>query len=370
MKRSDIEIIAGPCSAETKEQVLQTAKELKEQGVNEFRAGIWKPRTRPGGFEGYGVEALEWMEEVKNKLKMKVGCEVANDLQCRSAIYFLMDFIWIGARTTTDPFAVQEIADAIKKYSEFYKHTPIVYIKNPVCPDYDLWVGACERIKKTTGLPDDNIKVIFRGFKTYNETKYRNEPIWDIPLKMMVDHPEWKMYCDPSHISGDHNLVKEICDIAINEYNMQGLMIEAHCAPEEALTDVKQQILPSEISEITSHFIEKTDNRIPVDDFREGQNFHHFMKYYRNLIDSIDNKIVNLLHDRLVKCMLIGQQKKKNNVATYQGDRWTEVLNNVTSTSDNVTYPGWNDEQKKIIDYLLKEVYESIHSASIKLQNT
>lgn len=352
----NVDLISGPCSAESREQVMETARQLYDVGVRKFRAGVWKPRTRPGGFEGIGEPALTWLMDVRQEYGMEVGCEVANKDQVELALQYSLDFIWIGARTVADPFAMQEIADTLATADEEQRLTMEVYIKNPVCADYDLWYGAVERIKNAR-VPD--VRLIFRGFKSYYATKYRNEPIWDIALKMMTEHPELKMYCDPSHIAGQRDLVGEVADIAINTYNMQGLMIESHCNPSCALTDAKQQLLPSDIPTL---YIEREE----VQGEEKGKARQELQKC-RVMIDIIDKKIVDCILNRLRYCEAIGDVKAKNGIATYQPNRWKEVLDKIKKELHS---QGNANMLKKYpeIDYLIEEIFNKIHSTSITIQ--
>lgn len=352
---NNVDLISGPCSAESRNQVMETARQLHDVGVRKFRAGVWKPRTRPGGFEGIGEPALVWLMDVRKEYGMEVGCEVANREQVSLALQYNLDFIWIGARTVADPFAVQEISDVLSmEATEEQKLTMEVYVKNPVCPDYDLWLGAVERIQDG-GMVD--VRLLFRGFKSYFVKKYRNEPIWDIPLRMMTEHSNWKMYCDPSHIAGDHDLVGEVADTAINTYNMQGLMIESHCNPTEALTDAHQQILPNELPTLYKELEkmtleEKTERELQID---------------RNAIDMMDKKIVQDIVNRFIYCEDIGRIKTKHGIPTYQPGRWNEVLNKIKKELHS---QGYRNMLKKYpeIDYLIQEIFGKVHSTSIQIQ--
>lgn len=350
----NVDLISGPCSLESRDQTLETARQLFDVGVRKFRGGVWKPRTRPGGFEGIGEPALTWLMDVRKEYGMDVGCEVANKDQVELALQYNLDFIWIGARTVADPFAMQEIADTLALADEEQRLTMEVYIKNPVCPDYDLWYGAVERIKDAR-VPD--VRLIFRGFKSYYSQKYRNEPIWDIPLKMMTEHPELKMYCDPSHIAGRRDLVSEVADTAINVYNMQGLMIESHCNPSEALTDANQQLLPSDIPTLY-----KERREVSVEEKVEKE-----LQTYRNAIDVMDKKIIESIVNRLMYCEKIGDIKAKNRIATYQPNRWNDVLKKIHK---ELHCQGNVNMLKKYpeIDYLIEEIFNKVHSTSIQIQ--
>lgn len=351
----NVDLISGPCSLESRDQTLETARQLYDVGVRKFRGGVWKPRTRPGGFEGIGEPALDWLRDVRKEYGMDVGCEVANKDQVQLALQYDLDFIWIGARTVADPFAVQEISEAIAMYAtEDQMMTMEVYIKNPVCPDYDLWYGAYERIKNSGVV---NVRMMFRGFKSYYSTRYRNEPIWDIPLKMMTEHPEIKMYCDPSHIAGARELVGEVADTAINVYNMQGLMIESHYNPATALTDISQQVLPSDIPTLY-----KERREVSVEEKTEKE-----LQTYRNAIDVMDKNIVDSIVNRLMYCEAIGDIKAKNGIPTYQPGRWNEVkrkIHSILHCRGNINMLKKYPE----IDYLIEDIFNKMHSTSITIQ--
>lgn len=360
----EINIIAGPCSAESLYQCLSTAKQLSDQGIEVFRAGVWKPRTKPGGFEGVGEIALKWLREVRLQTGMKVGCEVANKDQCELALMSNLDYIWIGARTTTDPFAVQEISDTIAKFVngpgktiKEYTDNLVVLVKNPVCPDYDLWCGAIERIKNS-GIK--HVGAIFRGFKTFNKSKYRNEPIWELPLRMISEYPDMPMYCDPSHIAGTTEYLQDLCNNAI-DYGFNGLMIESHCDPVVAWTDAKQQIKPSVVAEIIK--------RLPNSDTQPGGITNadlKLMKSCRKCITELDTSIVNMIVSRLSYAKQIGKLKKKMNLETYQPDRWHHVLNNVKEYFKKFDL---YKENKEEMDYLINTIWNAIHYTSCKIQN-
>lgn len=239
-------IIAGPCSAEYEGQVLETAAKLKEYGIDTFRAGVWKPRTRPGAFEGNGIKALKWLQRVKDELGMKIITEVGNATQTKQALDYGVDMIWIGARTTTSPFAVQEIADVVEK-----KNNDIpVFVKNPPCPDLDLWIGAIERIYNA-GVR--KLGAIHRGFQEWPKSVYRNSPIWAIPTELKKRFPDLTMVHDPSHVAGDRTLIEYLSKKAINGNIFDGLMIECHYKPENAITDAAQQVTPEMLNEIITN---------------------------------------------------------------------------------------------------------------------
>lgn len=337
------DIIAGPCSVESRDQLLMTADELYSNGIKYFRAGVWKPRTKPGGFEGIGEPALEWLKEVKKTYNMKIAIEVANAEQTKLACENNIDILWIGARTTADPFAVQEIADIISNYKD---KDITVLIKNPVCPDLDLWEGAYLRIKNT-GVK--NIGVIHRGFKVYGESKYRNEPIWRIPLDFKIKYPEVKMYCDPSHISGDKKYIEEISLTAIKTFGFDGLIIESHYNPSQAWTDAKQQIEPEDVATIVE-YINKQTEKIDYDT--------SLLDTYRNKIDYYDTHIIYSLEERLKLSKLIGEYKRNHNMTTYQSQRWQSLLNNLINFG----------KEHNLDEQYIRDIWEIIHEKSIEVQ--
>lgn len=357
-------IIAGPCSAESADQVLETAKQLSEQGVKIFRAGVWKPRTQPGGFEGLGSVAIPWLKKVKEKYGMKIAIEVANETQAEIALDNDIDIIWIGARTTTDPFAVQSIADTINQYNAQDKVA--VLIKNPVCPDYKLWEGAVRRI---ANIGVKRIGCVFRGFKTYTESYYRNEPIWSIAVKMMTEHPNLQMILDPSHITGDRNKINQIVREGLLTYNMDGVMIECHCDPVNAWTDAKQQIKPENLSIYlnTSDFFGKsigTINDMSDEDKEKLDN-------YRRVIKKGDQLIIDLIMSRLAIAKEIGELKKKYNIPVLNETQWNKVIDNVKETTKLHIVDSFDKNSLKndyFLYIMMQNIYEQIHSASIKIQ--
>ena len=347
-------IIAGPCSIESKEQFFKTCDWLAALGFKNIRGGVWKPRTKPGGFEGLGEIALKWMQEYKTlSPKTKMYCEIANKDQLDLAIKYNIDGIWIGARTTVDPFAVQEIADELKHLidNSLLSDDFIVMVKNPVCPDLDLWEGAIQRIYNT-GINKDNVIAIHRGFKVYEPTKYRNEPLWRIPLELKTKYPELKIYVDPSHISGNSIYVKDIINTAMNIYNFDGLIVEAHYEPSIAWTDASQQITPLQLSEFLNDVckpckVAAFDNTIELDS-------------YRKEIDECDLKLLSILNDRLEISKKIGAYKKMHYMKTYQNTRWHDLLNNLTDIA----------EHKYGLDKnYIQDIWQIIHEESIKVQN-
>ena len=330
-------IIAGPCSAESKEQVLETAKQLANKGVKIFRAGIWKPRTKPGGFEGIGIEGLSWLKEVKQTTGMLVSTEVATPIHVLEAVKAGVDLLWIGARTVTNPFAMQELADALKGVD-----IPIL-VKNPVNPDLELWCGALERLYNA-GLR--NIGVIHRGFSSYEKKIYRNIPLWHIPIEMKRRFPELTIICDPSHIGGRRELIAPISQQAL-DLNFDGLIIESHCNPDCALSDASQQITP-DILDITTKMLVIRDNTQTTEN----------ISMLRQQIDELDEQLLSLLSKRMRISKEIGMYKKENNMPILQSGRYTEILDR----------RGKMGEELDLTADFVKEIMKSIHEESVKTQ--
>ncbi|MBU0763587.1 MAG: bifunctional 3-deoxy-7-phosphoheptulonate synthase/chorismate mutase type II [Bacteroidetes bacterium] len=304
-------IIAGPCSAETEEQVLETARQLSGFGIRIFRAGIWKPRTRPDSFEGVGNAGLKWLLQAKKETGMLISTEVANGRHAYEAIKFGVDILWIGARTTANPFAVQEIADALQGAS------CSVLVKNPVNPDTDLWVGAVERLGKA-GIYD--IGAIHRGFSKYTKERFRNPPIWQIPIELKRRIPEIPMFCDPSHIAGDRSLLPELCQKAI-DLDYDGLMIESHENPAKALSDARQQLTPYELDKMLAALsYRKPDSK--------SAGFLTTIEELRSRIDLLDEDLLNILSERMLVAEQIGKCKKENSVTILQRQRWDDLVKN------------------------------------------
>jgi chorismate mutase len=332
-------LIAGPCSAETREQVLETAKGLKDFEIDYFRAGIWKPRTRPGEFEGVGSDALPWMQEVKDSFSLKICTEVAKAKHVEEVLKAGFDMIWVGARSTANPFTVQEIAEALKGVQ-----IPVM-VKNPTNPDLKLWLGAVERIQYS-GI--NNISVIHRGFSTYQKTQFRNNPNWQIPIDFRQERPDIPMICDPSHIGGRTHLLQEIAQKAL-DLKYDGLMIETHCNPMNAWTDAKQQITPNDLNELLSNLIVRDHSEIEADEIQQ----------LRAQINIKDEELIQILRDRMAISEKIGYFKKDRNSAVYQPTRWEEVLrNNVIKAMD-----------AQLSDDFSKELFKLIHQESIRIQS-
>jgi len=335
-------IIAGPCSAETEEQVFNTAKALASSNqVNMLRAGIWKPRTRPGNFEGIGEIGLKWLVDAGKAHNFPTTTEVANAKHVEQALKAGVDVLWIGARTTVNPFSVQDIADAVKG-----TNIPVM-IKNPINPDTQLWVGAIERIA-AAGI--NNISAIHRGFSSFEKTKFRNEPKWGIPIELMRLFPDLPIICDPSHIGGTRELIETLSQKAL-DMNMAGLMIETHLTPDEAWSDAKQQVTPKRLSEILSNLVVREKNI-------ENQDFLTKLDKLRTQIDDSDQRLLEILAGRFKIISEIGQYKKDNNTTILQSDRWFEILKN---RKENGIDLGINED---FIDSLLK----LIHKESVLLQ--
>jgi chorismate mutase len=334
-------LISGPCSAETEEQVLETARQLMETQTQIFRAGVWKPRTRPNTFEGIGVEALKWLKRVKEETGFLTTTEVANAQHTYEALKYGVDIIWIGARTTVNPFTVQEIANALEGVD-----IPVM-IKNPINPDVELWCGALERLSKA-GI--NRLAGIHRGFSSYGETRYRNSPNWQIAIEMKRRHPNLPIICDPSHIAGRVDLLQEISQKAM-DLNFEGLMIESHINPKEAWSDAKQQITPVEVEELVSNL---TLRRMDT-----GNNgFLHQLEDLRSEIDRLDDELMSILDSRMKIAEKIGMCKKENNVTILQSGRWDKVVEQSRAIA----------QAKGLSDEFTMKILTAIHQESINKQ--
>ena len=298
-------VIAGPCSAETEEQVIDTAHALANKGIKIFRAGIWKPRTKPGGFEGIGVDGLAWMKRVKEETGMLVATEVATAKHVYECLKAGIDVLWVGARTTANPFAVQEIADALKGVD-----IPVL-VKNPVNPDLELWIGALERIN---GAGLKRLGAIHRGFSSYDKKIYRNLPQWHIPIELRRRIPELPIFCDPSHIGGKRELVAPLCQQAM-DLGFDGLITESHCNPDSAWSDASQQVTPDVLHYILDLLV-----------IREGKQSTENLGELRNQIDECDNQIIEILAKRMRVCREIGTFKKEHGMTILQTKRYNEIL--------------------------------------------
>jgi chorismate mutase len=328
-------VIAGPCSAETEKQVLTIAHKLKETDTSIMRAGIWKPRTKPGNFEGVGQIGLEWLKKAKAETGMKIATEVANKTHVDLALQADVDVLWIGARSTVSPFIVQDIADALKGTDK------IVLVKNPVNPDLALWLGAVERLHKAD---IQNLGVIHRGFSTYEKTRYRNNPEWQIAIDLQNEFPDLPLILDPSHIAGRRDTIFDICQTAL-DLNYDGLMVETHHTPDEAWSDAKQQITPEALHQLT------IDLRIRKEK-GEAAEFNNKLNTLRTKIDVVDHQIINQLGKRMKIADDIGALKKKNNVAILQTKRWNEVLDKMVNEGQ------MNKLSKEFVTKFLKAIHE------------
>lgn len=330
-------IIAGPCSAESREQVLGTAKALAAKGIKIFRAGIWKPRTKPGGFEGIGAVGLPWLKEVKQKTGMLVSTEVATPTHVFEAVKAGIDLLWVGARTATNPFAMQELADSLRGVD-----VPVL-VKNPVNPDLELWVGALERLANS-GIT--NIGVIHRGFSSYDKKIYRNVPLWHIPIELKRRFPNLTIICDPSHIGGTRELVAPISQQAM-DLNFDGLMIESHCNPDNALSDAKQQITP-DVLDYTLKMLVLRENVQTTED----------ISILRGQIDEIDEQLLTLLSKRMRISKEIGTFKKEHNMPVLQSGRYNEILEKREKMGAAMNLSG------EFVNAIMK----SIHEESVRVQ--
>jgi chorismate mutase len=336
-------IIAGPCSAETSEQTLQTAEALAATGkVDIFRAGVWKPRTKPGGFEGAGIPALPWLVEVKKRTGMPVAIEVANAKHVESALAFGIDMFWIGARTTSNPFSVQEIAEALRG-----SDTPVL-VKNPMNADIELWNGAVERLAKCN---IKNLGLIHRGFSGYGSSKYRNTPMWHLALEIKKRLPELPIFCDPSHICGNRENLLEVSQRAA-DLNFNGVMVESHITPDDAWSDAKQQVTPADLVGLLNSIIWRAEGSDSVA-------YQNSLDELRGVIDRLDDEILRLLSMRMEVAEGIGFIKRENNVMILQPSRWNQIVDRVLARSQEL---GLSEE-------FLKILMEAIHIESINKQN-
>ena len=336
-------VVAGPCSAESEEQLMETAKGLKELGINVFRAGIWKPRTHPGCFEGIGAQGLKWMQKVKKEYGLKIATEVASEKHVFECLKYGVDLVWIGARTTANPFLVQEIADALKD-------TDIpVLVKNPVNPDLDLWIGALERLNNA-GIK--KLGVIHRGFSTIDKIKYRNDPQWQMAIELRSRYPELPFFVDPSHMGGHTDYIQEISQRSL-DLGFEGLMIESHCNPSVALSDAKQQLTPEEVKDLLYNKIAVRDNDSDVKDWKEN------IDQLRAKIDIIDESLLYTLSSRMKISRQIGEYKKHHNIAILQASRWDSLLAKVVEKCKEYDLP----------QGFVEDVFTAIHEASVEVQN-
>ena len=335
-------VIAGPCSAETEEQVLNTARALAAQGgVDLFRSGIWKPRTRPNSFEGVGTVGLGWLKKVKEETGLKVTTEVANRNHVFEALKYGIDVLWLGARTTVNPFSVQEVADAIKGVD-----IPVL-VKNPINPDLKLWMGGIERIYKA-GVT--RIGVIHRGFSYHGQAKYRNVPRWQIPIELKQNFPDIQIICDNSHICGRRDTLLDVAQKAM-DLSFDGIMTEVHPTPDDAWSDAKQQITPDTFAGLLKELklrVETTDD----------PDYQDTIEHLRHEIDEIDNEMLNILGRRMALAEKIGEYKKRKNIAILQSDRWGEILQKSVDQGKG----------KGLSEDFVKVILKAIHQESINHQ--
>lgn len=330
-------VIAGPCSAETEEQVMTTARQLADKGCRMFRAGVWKPRTKPGGFEGQGETALPWLQNVKKSTGMLVATEVATPEHVELALKYGIDILWIGARTSANPFAMQALADSLKGVD-----VPVL-VKNPVNPDLELWIGALERINQA-GVT--RLAAIHRGFSSYDKKIYRNLPMWQIPIELRRRFPLLPIMCDPSHIGGSRELVAPLCQQAM-DLGFDGLIVESHCSPDSAWSDAKQQVTPDVLDYILSILVIR-DEKVTT----EG------IHVLRKQIDELDNQLIELLAKRMRVCREIGQYKKEHNMTVLQTSRYNEILDKRGAQG---ALCGMSAD-------FIRSVFEEVHEESVRQQ--
>lgn len=330
-------VIAGPCSAETEEQVMETAKALANKGIKIFRAGVWKPRTKPGGFEGMGEEALPWLQRVKQETGMLIGTEVATPKHVEAALNAGLDMLWVGARTSANPFAVQELADSLKGVD-----IP-VFVKNPVNPDIELWIGALERIN---GAGITRLAAIHRGFSSIDQKLYRNAPMWHIPIELHRRCPNLSIICDPSHIGGRRDLIAPLSQQAM-DMGFEGLIVESHCNPDCAWSDANQQVMPDVLNFIL--------DRLVVRNTKEST---ESLNILRQQIDELDNRLMELLTKRMRISREIAAYKKEHSMAVVQTARYSEILDKRAAQG---VLCGMDAD-------FIKSIYEHIHEESVRQQ--
>ncbi len=335
-------LISGPCSLESEEQTLETARLLaKDKRVFVFRGGVWKPRTRPGSFEGVGSIGLKWLQMVKEETGLPVGTEVANALHTEEALKAGLDVLWIGARSTASPFVVQEIADVLKGTDA------VVMIKNPVNPDVQLWMGAVERISQA-GIK--NMVAIHRGFTPFRETKYRNYPNWKTVIELKRNMPNLPIICDPSHIAGSREYLFEISQKAF-DMGMDGLMLESHRDPSCAMSDATQQLTPEDLGKLLDKLVIRNENA-------NNPDFENQLDVLRNRIDAIDSELLEMLASRVEIVKQIGQYKRENNVTALQMNRWTQLMENRVNVGKTMD----------LNETFVKILFQLIHEDSVRMQ--
>ncbi len=330
-------VIAGPCSAETEEQVMTTARQLAQKGCHMFRAGVWKPRTKPGGFEGHGEPALVWLKQVKEETGMLTATEVAKPEHVELAMKSGIDILWIGARTSANPFAMQDLADSLRG-----AEVPVL-VKNPVNPDLELWIGAMERINQA-GIK--RLGAIHRGFSSYDKKIYRNLPMWQIPMELHRRMPNLPIVCDPSHIGGRRELIAPLCQQAM-DMGFDGLIVESHCKPDTAWSDAAQQVTPDVLDYILSLLVVRDETQTTED-----------IIMLRKQIDEMDNALLELLAKRMRVCREIGQYKKEHNLTVFQAGRYNEILE---KRGAQASLCGINPEN-------VAKIFELIHEESVRQQ--
>ena len=336
-------IISGPCSAETEEQVLETATRLAATGkVDVLRAGIWKPRTKPGLFEGIGVKGLPWLVQARKLTGLPITVDVATAKHVEDALQFGVDMLWVGARTTVNPFSVQEVADALRGV-----HIPVL-IKNPINPDLELWSGGIERLQKV-GV--NQIGMIHRGFSNYGNTEYRNAPMWHLPIEMKRRFPEMLLICDPSHICGRRDALQDISQKSI-DLDFDGIMIESHIDPDNAWSDAKQQITPERLSALLDALIWRSENT-------DQQDYITALATLREQINHVDDELLTLIGQRMKIADKIGEYKKNNNIVILQTNRWNEILQKAINKGESI---GLSRE-------FITRYFDAVHLESINHQN-
>ncbi|MES2372665.1 MAG: chorismate mutase [Bacteroidota bacterium] len=336
-------IISGPCSAETEEQVMQTAVRLAATGkVDILRAGIWKPRTRPGSFEGIGTKGLPWLQSARKASGLPVAVEVATGKQVEDALHFGVDVLWIGARTTVNPFSVQDVADALRGVD-----VPVL-IKNPINPDLELWIGAMERVQKA-GIK--HVGLIHRGFSSYGNTEYRNAPMWHLAIEMKRRYPELLMINDPSHICGRRDILLDVAQTAI-DLDFDGLIIESHIDPDNAWSDAKQQVTPEKLGEMIGSI------RWRNEDIASAE-YHAALEKLRQQINNLDDELMQILSQRMKVAESIGNYKKENNITILQTNRWNAILERAFAKGEKL---GLSKE-------FVTKYFDAVHMESINHQN-
>ena len=330
--------ICGPCSAENETQVLESAYMVQSLGVKWFRAGLWKPRTRPSEFEGVGSKGLEWLKKAKETFGLKICTEVAKPSHVEMCLKYGFDALWLGTRTVANPFSVQEISESLKGVKDV-----ILLVKNPMIPDVKLWLGAIERIEKQSLTTI----AVHRGFSLIENTPYRQSPLWRIPLALKQERQDLMILCDPSHIAGRRDLVKDIAQQSAN-IGFDGLMIETHYDPDNALTDSKQQLSKEDLQTLLNEIHFPKNNEINTS-----------LSVLRDEINGVDKDIILAIKRRMLLSEEIGKIKKEDNLPIFQSERWQEVLNSIISQAENMG----------LDKVFVKEIYEIIHQESIKTQN-